>query len=106
MTEEQLEVARTIVAQIGQKNIWAISGGPVFVTETGIMMKAGAGYRVLVDLMGNDTYTVRRQFVRGGKTFEKGEVTDVYCEEVGEIAYYASCFTSHPKFSAEGLVNA
>jgi hypothetical protein len=31
-------------------------------------------------------------FTRGAKTWIKGERTNVYCDEVGEVAYQASCF--------------
>lgn len=52
------------------------------------------GYRVEIDLAANDTYTVRRVFTRGAKTWIKGERTDVYCDEVGEVAYQASCYVN------------
>ena len=47
---------------------------------------------VTVDLAGNDSYTVRRVFTRAGRTWVKGERTDIYCDQVGEQAYQASCF--------------
>ncbi len=84
--------AQILLAQIGARNVLAISGGRAEVRPTGITLPVSNGYRVTVDLAANDTYTVRRIFTRGGRTWIKGEVTGVYCEEVGEVAYQASCF--------------
>lgn len=83
----------TTIDQIGRMNILAISGGrAVGIGET-LVLPAGAGYSVEIDLdEGSDTYTVRRMFRRGGKAFPKGEQTHVYCDEVGEVAYRASCY--------------
>jgi hypothetical protein len=86
--------ATELVRQIGSRNIFAISGGRVGVRSTGITLPVSAGYSVTIDLAGNDTYTVRRVFKRGMKTWIKGEITDVYCEELGEIAYKASCYVN------------
>src|SRR5690242_14771473 len=83
---------RILAEQMGVRNILAISGGRGQVRETGITLPVSSGYRVTVDLAGNDTYTVRRVFTRAGRTWIKGERTDVYCEQVGEAAYQASCF--------------
>jgi len=85
---------RTLVQQIGHGNILAISGGRVQVRETGVTLPVHAGYRVTVDLAGNDTYTVRRIFERGPKTWVKGELTDVYADQLGEVAYQASCYVN------------
>lgn len=73
-------------------NILAISGGRVVARETGVTFPVGAGYTVTVDLSWNDTYTVRRVFTRGAKTWIKGERAGVYCDQVGQAAYEASCF--------------
>jgi hypothetical protein len=83
---------RILAEQIGMRNILAISGGRIEVRDTGITLPVSNGYRVTVDLAGNDTYTVRRMFTRAGRTWIKGERADVYCEQVGEVAYQASCF--------------
>jgi hypothetical protein len=83
---------QTLLAKIGRLNVLAISGGRVGVRETGITLPVAAGYSVTVDLAGNDTYTVRRVFTRAGRTWVKGERTDIYCDQVGEQAYQASCF--------------
>jgi hypothetical protein len=84
--------AQALLAQIGRGNILAISGGRVGVRKTGVTLPVAAGYSVTVDLAANDTYTVRRVFTRAGRTWVKGERTDVYCDQVGETSYQASCF--------------
>ena len=58
-------------------------------------LPVGAGYSVTVDYAWDDTYTVRRVFKRGAKRWIKGEQTDVYFDEVGEVAYRASSFRSY-----------
>src|SRR5260221_632181 len=85
---------QTLLAQIGRRNVLAISGGRVAIRDTGITLPVSHGYSVTVDLAGNDTYTVRRVFTRAGKATVKGERADIYCEEVGEIAYKASCYVN------------
>lgn len=84
--------AETLVDQIGMMNIFAISGGRIIKRETGITLPVSNGYSVTVDLHANDTYTVRRIFTRAGKVSIKGQVEGIYCDEIGEIAYQASCF--------------
>lgn len=84
--------AAQLVAQIGWGNVLAISGGRVIRRQTGITLPVHYGYSVTVDLADDDTYTVRRVFTRGLRVTVKGEVTGVYCEEIGEIAYRASIF--------------
>jgi hypothetical protein len=84
--------AATIARQIGAMNLLAISGGRVTRRETGITLPVAHGYSVTVDYSAGDVYTVRRVFTRAGKASVKKEWTDVYCQEVGEIAYQASCY--------------
>jgi hypothetical protein len=84
--------AQTLVDQIGPRNVLAISGGRLLACRTGITLPVAAGYSVTVDLAAGDTYTVRRVFVRGTRRWVKGERSGVYCEQVGEVAYQASCF--------------
>lgn len=98
--------ARTVVAQVGRMNVLAISGGRIGVRETGITLPVAAGYSVTVDLDFNDTYVVRRVFKRGGKVWVKGEQRNVYCDEVGEVAYQASSFRSYEFGEAPGAVTA
>lgn len=87
-----------LIAQIGRMNIFAISGGRVGVDvnsagETvGIELPVSNGYRVRIELGWDDTWTVSRQFVRKGVVSDKGTLTSVYADQVGEIAYKASCF--------------
>lgn len=92
-----------LLHQIGARNIMAISGLPTrcrphhtsdsdgpFVD--GIVMPVRYGYTVEIVVAANDTYTVRRVFTRGGRRWVKTEETGVYCDEVGEAAYRASCY--------------
>ncbi len=87
---------RTILRQIGNMNVAAISGGRVRALPDGIELPVGAGYRVRVRLTPADDYTVERVFERAGVTFSKGLRERVYCDEVGETAYKASCFRNDP----------
>ena len=82
----------TLARQIGVGNILAISGGRITRHRTGIILPVSHGYRVAVDLAANDTYTVRRVFVRSGKVTVKQAWTYVHADEVGAVAYEASCF--------------
>ncbi len=90
-----------LINQIGKMNVYAISGGRVYVSKNqdgetiGIDLPCGAGYRVSIELGWDDTYTVTRQFVRKGTVFNKGTVEGVYCENIGEVAYKAACFRSY-----------
>lgn len=86
--------ARELVSQIGGGNVCAISGGRVIARETGITLPVRYGYSVTVDLAADDTYVVRRIFTRAGKVTIQGEMAGVYCEEVGEVAYQASCYVN------------
>ena len=82
----------TTIEQIGMRNILAISGGMRWMVGNNLDLPVSNGYRVVVTPEGNDTYTVRRMFTRGAKVWVKAEVRNVYAEQVGEIAYRASCF--------------
>ena len=82
---------RVILQQIGIWNVGAISGGRVIGRESGITLPVSNGYSVEVDLASDDSYTVKRVFSRSGKRTEY-VLQGIYCENVGEIAYQASCF--------------
>jgi hypothetical protein len=101
MTKEQ---AVQLLQQIGA-NIFAISGGRRALVNGELVLKVGSGYSVRIALAGNDTYTVQRIYQRAGNTTVKGEVADVYFDEVGEVAYQASCFVN-VAFGAERVVRA
>lgn len=87
--------------QIGMGNLMAISGLRVTPVQYGIELPVAKGYRVQVLLAGNDTYTVRR--VRTVKprgellpvTRLYGERTEVYCEQLGNVARMAGSFESY-----------
>ena len=91
-----------LIAQIGRMNVLAISGGRVhsIVDDEGktveVQLPVGKGYRVSITLGFMDTWTVRREYVRKGVVTVKGVQEDVYFDEVGEVAYKASCFVNVP----------
>jgi hypothetical protein len=84
----------TTLQHIGRMNVLAISGGRVqVIDETTISLPVHYGYSVEVKLNeAQDLYEVRRIFRRGAKRWVKGEQLGVYCAEVGEVAYRASCY--------------
>ena len=57
-----------------------------------MILPVGSGYRVRITLEADDTYTVTREMKRGAKLFVKGIQFNVYCDEIGEVAYQASCY--------------
>ncbi len=87
-----------LIDQIGRMNIFAVSGGRVNITKNNqgetveLELPVGYGYRVSIKLDWNDTYIVSRQFVRKGVVTDQGTVDGIYCEEIGEVVYKASCF--------------
>ena len=101
----------TLLDQIGIGNVLAISGGRVGVHRIEgecweLDLPVSSGYLVRITLAGDDTYTVQRILKRRKKgesspSFTiKGEMRGVYCDQVGEVAYYASCYKSYPDFNA------
>ena len=85
-------VTTTLINQIGQMNLLAISGGRIaYDNNNGVILPVSNGYIVRIVLAGNDTYRVTREYKRGTYTVKR-EWTNVYCDEIGEIAYLASCF--------------
>lgn len=88
------EQRQEMVQQIGQ-NILPISGGRVRGIPDGIELPCGGGFTVRIQLTAADDYVVSRVFRRAGKEFLHGQRAGVYCDEVSEVAYYASCFRSY-----------
>jgi hypothetical protein len=88
--------AKELVKQIGKMNMWAISGGRAEMNAGALILRVGQGYRVRVILEGNDTYTVQRMW----RNVVKGEASNVYADEIGEVAYVASCYVNRA-FGAE-----
>lgn len=93
----------TLLKQIGTMNVFAISGGRVGVWKPNgecmeIELPVSSGYLVRITLAGNDTYTVERILRRRAKGQSSktdkvlGVRENVYADEVGEIAYQASCY--------------
>lgn len=96
-----MTVIDTIVQQIGARNIMAISGGRIKRSADGLTVELPVAYGYAVTVTydeGSDTYTVRRIYRRAGKATIKHEREFVYCDEVGEIAYQASCYSNIPVF--------
>lgn len=102
------EVRTSMLTSIGRWNILSISGGVVeWVDDFTVRLPVSNGYAVEVEYdRGSDTYTVRRTFTRRPKRTAdnprpepvrtvKGEVTDVYFDELGETAYRAGMFRSY-----------
>lgn len=77
-----------LLRQIGRGNIAAISGGRVTPILVAAELPVSSGYRVRVTLRLDDTYTIDREFPHGARE-------NVYFDEVGELAYRASCFRSY-----------
>jgi hypothetical protein len=97
MSYERAFDARVLKEQIGFWNLGAISGGRIQVLQEDgetveVRLPVSNGYFVQITLAANDTYTVSRVFKRSGKLINKGTVEGVYFDEVGEVAYQASCF--------------
>jgi len=84
--------AVTTLQQVGKGNVWAISGGRVIKGHHMVAMPVSSGYWVTITLDANDTYTVRRVFVRGSKVTVKKVNDGIYCDNLGEVAYQASCY--------------
>jgi len=88
---------KELLKQIGAPTFLAISGGrwKAITDEEGevveIVLPCGKGYSVAITLAWNDTWTVRRDFgIKNPRT--KGVLTDVYCDQVSDVAYQASLF--------------
>jgi len=101
----------TLIQQIGMRNVAAISGGRVGVFKpegecVEVELPVSAGYLVRITLAWDDTYTVERVLRRRakGKSYKEskvlGRVDGVYCDQVGEVAYAASCY-KNVKFGQE-----
>ncbi len=86
---------KTALDQIGRWNVMAISGGRVTaISETIFHLPVARGYLVEIELnQAQDLYNVRRYFKRSGKLTLKGEYKMVHCDELGELAYRASCYS-------------
>lgn len=95
--------ANEIAGQVGQWNVLAISGGRLLRIKNeqgetvGLRLPVNGTRRVDIVLNWDDTYIVRRirTVVRGanrGDEVVEFEQSNVYCDEVGEVAYSASCW--------------
>ena len=93
----------TLVNQIGRMNILAISGGRIGVWKPNgecleVELPVSSGYLVRITLAASDLYTVERILRRRpkGQTAKQdkvlGRMDGIYADQVGEIAYLASCY--------------
>ena len=83
--------------QIGFGNLATISGCRAQREATGaIVLQVGHGYSVRITLDASDTYNVERIFTRSGVRTCKGIQTNVYADDIGEVAYQASCYVNVP----------
>jgi len=87
-------ICETMLAQLGRMNLLAISGGRLKrIGEVTLDLPVHYGYSVEIEYdRGRDLYNVRRIFTRSRKRTNKGEALGVYAEELGEMAYQASCY--------------
>ena len=96
-----------LLDQIGRRNVLGISGGRVGVWKPNgetveVELPVSRGYLVRITLAWDDTYTVERVLRRRpkGQTSKqetvKGRVTGVYCDNIGEVVYNASCYVNVP----------
>jgi hypothetical protein len=95
--DEARGVAETLLRQIGTMNVYAISGGRKSFTHDDegveVILPCRYGYEVRVKYVAaRDTYTVTRGYKRGMNYWIKGQMENVYCEDLGETAYRAGMF--------------
>lgn len=96
-----------LLDQIGRRNVLGISGGRVGVWKPNgetveVELPVSRGYLVRITLAWDDTYTVERVLRRRpkGQTSKqdtiKGRVSGVYCDNISEVVYNASCYVNVP----------
>lgn len=78
--------------QIGVRDMLAISGGRMSIFQSSVMLPVRAGYWVVITLTPADEYKVQGIFIRAGKITVKSTFEGIYAENVGFVAYQASCF--------------
>lgn len=84
-----------LLAQLGTRNVLGISGGRISHRRTGVTLLVTGSWMVTVDLAADDTYYVRRVRKFGPHCWGTvGAQSQVYCEDVAEVAYNASCFVN------------
>lgn len=92
-----IDQANELLRWIGSGNLGSISGFRKRLHGGQLYLPVSNGYSVRISLAGDDTWTVERVFTRSGReTVRKME--GIYCDQVGEIAYRASCFQSDPNW--------
>jgi len=95
-TDQERQVQKEIIRQLGTMNILSISGGRVQARGLRVKLPVSNGYSVLIEYdEGMDTYTVSRIFKRGNSEWIKGQLSNVYCDQLAEVAYKAGMFRSY-----------
>lgn len=84
-----LEVAKTIVAQIGNMAFTMMGAKNLMGDEKGLTFRVGRNPKsvthVIVKLEPDDTYTVKTVRVRGHKLTELAELEMVYCDNLRNV---------------------
>ena len=95
IANDAIRIRRTIIEQIGAMTVLAICGGRLKATGlyTIEFKDSSAGHLVAVTYdRATDLYTVERLYRRAGKTWNKGTRTGVYCDQLSDACYEASCW--------------
>jgi hypothetical protein len=86
-----MEIATTILNQLGGKRFIVMTGSKNFVTtqKGGLLMKlsrnaSGAQY-LKIELNGSDLYEMEFYSVRGVEIKQKAEFNGVYCDQLTEV---------------------
>lgn len=93
----------TLVGQVGRRTVLGVSGGRFMTIDNeegetvGALFLVGQSRAVEVVLDWSDTYSVRRvrRVASGndaGSVVVEDETTDVYCEQLSEAVWSASCW--------------
>lgn len=88
---------QTMLKQIGTGTLFAVSGGRVnpLPGGLGVVLPVAHGYSVEVEYVeGLDLYTVRRMWRRGSLVKVRAEREGVYCDELADVVYRASCYVN------------
>ena len=92
------QILITMMDQIGERTLLAVSGGRYIVRDSETLrLPAGSGYHVDIRYnRGQDLYEVTRAFVRDGITHAKGTRTGIFCDQLAETVWDASCYVNVP----------
>lgn len=85
--EARLEVANTIIRQLGGHLSTMLGAYNIYATEKGLQFRfrtraANGSNCCVIDLEPSDVYTLKFVSVRGGRVKEKGTFTDIHAEDL------------------------